>query len=190
MRVVFFSSSFIFNRYCQYQSTTTNRRLNLWLERVESPGSRRIAVLQGRAESRCLRRYLEKTKGASWGPDNMLLETVESPESRHTTVVLLGCVEPRYPRRVGFIDTANTHRNKEWGLSKLQTYIHTDTYVHFIHIYAIYTLYVWCFPDMPIGSSVARILFFPVQLTTSRIGNPTRLIHTLLYVMTIYICCW
>ena len=30
------------------------------------------------------------------------------------------------------------------------------------------------------------ILFFPVQLTTSRIGNLTRLIHTLLYVMTIH----
>ena len=31
---------------------------------------------------------------------------------------------------------------------------------------------------------------FPVQLTTSRIGSLTRLIHTLLYVMTIhtYIC--
>ena len=28
-------------------------------------------------------------------------------------------------------------------------------------------------------------LIFPVQLTTSRIGNLTRLIHTLLYVMTI-----
>ena len=28
-------------------------------------------------------------------------------------------------------------------------------------------------------------IFFPVQLTTSRIGNHTRLIHTLLYVMTI-----
>ena len=27
--------------------------------------------------------------------------------------------------------------------------------------------------------------YFPVQLTTSRIGNLTRLIHTLLYVMTI-----
>ena len=27
---------------------------------------------------------------------------------------------------------------------------------------------------------------FPVQLTTSRIGNLTRLIHTLLYVMTIH----
>ena len=33
-------------------------------------------------------------------------------------------------------------------------------------------------------------IIFPVQLTTSRIGNLTRLIHTLLYVMTIhtYIC--
>ena len=28
-------------------------------------------------------------------------------------------------------------------------------------------------------------IIFPVQLTTSRIGNVTRLIHTLLYVMTI-----
>ena len=32
------------------------------------------------------------------------------------------------------------------------------------------------------------ILVFPVQLTTSRIGNLTRLIHTLLCVMTIHIC--
>ena len=31
-----------------------------------------------------------------------------------------------------------------------------------------------------------RMLIFPVQLTTSRIGNLTRLIHTLLYVMTIH----
>ena len=29
---------------------------------------------------------------------------------------------------------------------------------------------------------------FPVQLTTSRIGNLTRLIHTLLYVITMYTC--
>ena len=29
-------------------------------------------------------------------------------------------------------------------------------------------------------------IIFPVQLTTSRIGNLTWLIHTLLYVMTIY----
>ena len=29
-------------------------------------------------------------------------------------------------------------------------------------------------------------IIFPVQLTTSRIGNPTRLTHTLLYVMTIH----
>ena len=30
------------------------------------------------------------------------------------------------------------------------------------------------------------MLIFPVQLTTSRIGNLTRLTHTLLYVMTIH----
>ena len=29
-------------------------------------------------------------------------------------------------------------------------------------------------------------IIFPVQLTTSRIGNLTRLIHTLLYVITIH----
>ena len=29
-------------------------------------------------------------------------------------------------------------------------------------------------------------IIFPVQLTTSRVGNLTRLIHTLLYVMTIH----
>ena len=31
-------------------------------------------------------------------------------------------------------------------------------------------------------------IIFPVQLTTSRIGNLIRLIHTLLYVMTIHTC--
>ena len=30
------------------------------------------------------------------------------------------------------------------------------------------------------------IFIFPIQLTTSRIGNLTRLIHNLLYVMTIH----
>ena len=30
------------------------------------------------------------------------------------------------------------------------------------------------------------MFIFPVQLTASRIGNLTRLIHTLLYVMTIH----
>ena len=30
------------------------------------------------------------------------------------------------------------------------------------------------------------MFIFPVQLTTSRIGNLTRLIHTLIYVMTIH----
>ena len=35
---------------------------------------------------------------------------------------------------------------------------------------------------------VRGIFIFPVQLTTSRIGNVTRLVHTLLYVMTIHTC--
>ena len=33
------------------------------------------------------------------------------------------------------------------------------------------------------------ISIFPVQLTTRRIGNLTRLIHTLLYVVTIHTTC-
>ena len=36
------------------------------------------------------------------------------------------------------------------------------------------------------ASGDRRNFIFPVELTTSRIGNLTRLIHTLLYVMTIY----
>ena len=32
-------------------------------------------------------------------------------------------------------------------------------------------------------------IVFPVQLTTSRIGNLTRSIHTLLWIMTIHTCC-
>ena len=39
-------------------------------------------------------------------------------------------------------------------------------------------------PSTPHGDR--GIFIFPVQLTTSRIGNLTRLIHTLLYVMTIH----
>ena len=34
--------------------------------------------------------------------------------------------------------------------------------------------------------AMLSIFIFPVQLMTSRIGNLTRLIHTLLYVMTIH----
>ena len=36
------------------------------------------------------------------------------------------------------------------------------------------------------GTHGDRGIFFSVQLTTSRIGNLTRLIHNLLYVMTIH----
>ena len=35
------------------------------------------------------------------------------------------------------------------------------------------------------GNEDREIIIFPFQLTTSRIGNLTRLIYTLLYVMTI-----
>ena len=39
------------------------------------------------------------------------------------------------------------------------------------------------------GANEGReILFFPVQLTTGRIGNLTRLILLLLYVMTMHTC--
>ena len=41
--------------------------------------------------------------------------------------------------------------------------------------------------DQILGTHGDRGIFiFPVQLTTCRIGNLTRLIHTLLYVMTIH----
>ena len=36
------------------------------------------------------------------------------------------------------------------------------------------------------ASGDKEILFFPVQPTTSRIGNLTRLIHTLLYVIIVH----
>ena len=39
-------------------------------------------------------------------------------------------------------------------------------------------------PNSQARTGTGKIIF-PVQLTTSRIGNLTRLIHTLLYVMTI-----
>ena len=39
--------------------------------------------------------------------------------------------------------------------------------------------------QIPRGQGIS---IFPVQLTTSRIGNLNRLIHTLLYVMTIHTC--
>ena len=39
------------------------------------------------------------------------------------------------------------------------------------------------------GVNVNRETFiFPVHLTTSRVGNLIRLVHTLLYVMTIHRC--
>ena len=54
-----------------------------------------------------------------------------------------------------------------------------------------YPLYSTCLDHLFTCSSTSagslnRHVIFPVQLTTSRIGNLTRLIHTLLYVMTIH----
>ena len=41
-------------------------------------------------------------------------------------------------------------------------------------------------PNSQARTGTGKYSFFPVQLTTSRIGNLTRLIYTLLYVMTIH----
>ena len=42
-------------------------------------------------------------------------------------------------------------------------------------------------PNSQARTGIGKIfIFFPAKLTTSRIGNLTRLIHTLLYVMTIH----
>ena len=50
------------------------------------------------------------------------------------------------------------------------------TFVLFCYVFRLYA-----FVEADRG-----MFIFPVQLTTSRIGNLTRLIHTLLYVMTIH----
>ena len=42
-------------------------------------------------------------------------------------------------------------------------------------------------PDSQARKGTAKKTFFSVQLATSKIGNLTRLIHTLLYVMTVHI---
>ena len=44
--------------------------------------------------------------------------------------------------------------------------------------------------DCRTGLARPEILFFPVQLTTSRIGNLTRLIQTLAICMTIHAHCY
>ena len=41
-------------------------------------------------------------------------------------------------------------------------------------------------PNSQARTGTGKYSFFPVQLTTSRIGNLTRLIHNLLQVMTIH----
>ena len=97
------SGSFIFRRYCQYQSTTTNRRLNLWLERVESPGSQRTAIIlvsRGVTLLVCGFAQLVLVMPQTFVPFtesrndkikwmNLLLERVESPGSQRTAVILV-----------------------------------------------------------------------------------------------------
>ena len=102
-----FSSSCIFNRYCQYQSTTTNRELNLWLERIESPGSRRTAVLQSRVESRCPRRHLEKIKGDKLGAGYVAGDGGVAGISAHSS--------PAGLRVVTLSETSRFHRYCEYS---------------------------------------------------------------------------
>ena len=96
------SGSFI-RRYCQYQSTTTNRGLNLWLERVESPGFQRTAVIlvsRGVTLLACGFGQLvfvmpltfvsfTETRNDKTKRMNLLLERVESPGPRRTAVILV-----------------------------------------------------------------------------------------------------
>ena len=56
----------------------------------------------------------------------------------------------------------------------------------YIFLFTQAPIRVWF--DSTIGTHGDRgILIFPVQLTTSRIGNLTRLIHTLLYVVVVVV---
>ena len=96
-------SSFIFRRCCQYQSTTTNRGLNLWFERVESPGSQRTAViLVSRGATLLVCGFGElvfvmpqtfvpftETRNDITKWMNLLLERVVSPGSQRTAVILV-----------------------------------------------------------------------------------------------------
>ena len=95
------SGSFFFRRYCQ--STTTNQRLNLWLERVESPGSQRTAIIlvsRGVTLLVCGFAQLVLVMPQTFVPFtesrsdktkwmNLLLERVESPGSQRTAVILV-----------------------------------------------------------------------------------------------------
>ena len=54
--------------------------------------------------------------------------------------------------------------------------------LEFFFFFASYT----CETKVSGANGDREIFMFPVQLTTSRIGNLTRLIHILLYVMTIH----
>ena len=103
VRGVFVPVILFFRRYCQYQSTTTNRGLNLWLETVESPGSQRTAViLVSRVVTRLVCGFGElvfvmpqtfvpftETRNNKTKWMNLLLVRVESPGSQRTAVILV-----------------------------------------------------------------------------------------------------
>ena len=103
MRGVFVPVVLLFRRYCQYQSTTTNRGLNLWLERVESPGSQLTAViLVSRGVTLLVCGFgqlvfvmpqtfvpFTETRNDKTKWMNLLLERVESPGSQRTTAILV-----------------------------------------------------------------------------------------------------
>ena len=103
MRGVFVPVVLFFRRYCQYQSTTTNRGLNLWLERKESPGSQRTAViLVSRGVTLLVCGFgqlvfvmpqtfvpFTETRNGKTKWMNLLLERVESPGSQLTAVILV-----------------------------------------------------------------------------------------------------
>ena len=103
VRGVFVPVVLFFHRYCQYQSTTTNRGLNLWFKRVESPGSQRTAViLVSRGVTLLVCGFgqlvfvmpqtfvpFTETRNDKTKWMNLLLGRVESPGSQRTAVILV-----------------------------------------------------------------------------------------------------
>ena len=94
----------LFRRYCQYQLTTTNRGLNLWLEGVESPGSQRppAVILVSREVTLLVCDFgqlvfvmpqtfvpFTETRNDKTKWMNLLLERVESPGSQRTAGILV-----------------------------------------------------------------------------------------------------
>ena len=103
MRGAFVPVVLFFRRYCQYQSTTTNRGLNLWLERVESTESQRTAViLVSRGVTLLVCGFgqlvfvmpqtfvpFTETRNDKTKWMDLLLQRVEPPGSQRTAVILV-----------------------------------------------------------------------------------------------------